>query len=309
MPENAPVSLVSVVVCTYNRADALSRCLDSLRVQDRKDFEIIVVDGPSTDGTDKVLAKYNNVKVVRQETLKGLSNARNLGIGAAKGEIVAFLDDDAIAQPGWLSSIVAPFGDKDVSGAGGKVVQLASDHVQFMNGTVSMYGRSKPVHPAPQRHYDPAGKIFNNVMGTNMAFRRATLERLGGFDERYSYFFDETDLAVRAILAGGKVLHVPAAVVLHEHAVGHNRESRWELKWDKVGRMTSFFTLKNFGRRIGPIGRALGPLATHLKGIAGFGKLFLAREISAGQAIKFSAALMSGYREGVRDGRVYLRER
>ena len=75
---------VSVIVCTYNRAQCLPLCLDSLFSQDFRDFEVVVVNGPSTDETDLVLAKYPEITRVRQPQLDGLSAARNLGIAAAR---------------------------------------------------------------------------------------------------------------------------------------------------------------------------------------------------------------------------------
>ena len=82
---------VSVVVCTYNRCKYLEKCLNSLLEQNYYNYEIIVVNGPSTDETNLMLDKFSNIIVIEQESLNGLSFARNLGILASKGDIIAFL--------------------------------------------------------------------------------------------------------------------------------------------------------------------------------------------------------------------------
>ena len=89
--------LASVVICTYNRADYLKKCLDSMLNQTCDNFEVIVVNGPSTDNTEEVLKKYP-FRVIQQKEKGGLSAARNLGIEEARGEIIAFIDDDGIAD-------------------------------------------------------------------------------------------------------------------------------------------------------------------------------------------------------------------
>jgi glycosyltransferase involved in cell wall biosynthesis len=124
-PENRP--MISVVVCTYNRVQWLPKCLRSLEEQDPHPDEIIVVDGPSNDGTRamlELLEQQGHLFLVKQEHLDGISSARNLGLSRAKGDIVCFIDDDDIAQPGWLASIVASYDDPSVGGVGGPVLDM-----------------------------------------------------------------------------------------------------------------------------------------------------------------------------------------
>jgi len=128
---------ISVVVCTYNRRTHLERCLKSLKDQEYKNFEIIVVNGPSNDGTDAVLRDYPKIYVISQNELNGLSNARNLGIMASKGEIIAFIDDDAVADKNWLDSLVSGYSDITVGGVGGLVYGPEKSLLQFDNGIIN----------------------------------------------------------------------------------------------------------------------------------------------------------------------------
>ena len=114
----------SVIVCTFNRIDWLPKCLESLLAQDPRPDEIIVVDGPSVDGTREMLEEKERegvLKLIRQRRLDGISAARNLGLAASTGDIVCFIDDDAIAQPGWLKAIMGGYVDETVGGVGGPV--------------------------------------------------------------------------------------------------------------------------------------------------------------------------------------------
>ncbi|MDQ3980384.1 MAG: glycosyltransferase, partial [Actinomycetota bacterium] len=99
----------SVVVNTYNRAQSLELTLEGLRWLDHDDFEVVVVNGPSVDSTDELLARYGGrVKVVDCPE-RNLSASRNLGIAAAAGTVVAFIDDDAYPHPGWLTALERAF--------------------------------------------------------------------------------------------------------------------------------------------------------------------------------------------------------
>src|SRR2546425_3331033 len=122
---------VSAVVCTHNRLDYLKRCIDSLSRQtlDATRFEVIVVDNASKDGThmwvEQAQGTMPNLRYVHEPTL-GLAHARNAGWRAAKSEVVAFLDDDALAAADWLEQIVAKFQQRDEKLAvlGGKVLPI-----------------------------------------------------------------------------------------------------------------------------------------------------------------------------------------
>jgi glycosyltransferase involved in cell wall biosynthesis len=166
-------AFVSVIVCTYNRAQYLERCLDSLIKQKYPFFEIIVVNGPSNDDTERILNKYKTIKIIQQGVLDGLSSARNLGIKAAKGDIIAFLDDDAIANDAWIKCLIEGYTDILVGGVGGPVFDITGNWYQFRNGYITKEGNPSFNNYFDRDYNSPEGKCFNYLMGTNSSFRKS----------------------------------------------------------------------------------------------------------------------------------------
>ena len=112
---------VSIIVNTFNRASSLCLTLESLRRLTYPSFEVIVVNGPSTDGTDVVLAPLTSSILVGRCGEANLSVSRNIGLRMASGDLVAFIDDDAVASEKWLDDLVPHFNSPEVAGVGGFV--------------------------------------------------------------------------------------------------------------------------------------------------------------------------------------------
>ncbi len=240
------LSFVSVVICTFNRAKCLKRCIESLKKQTYQNFEIIVVNGPSTDETNQVLEGYRELKVVTQEKLNGLSAARNLGIEASTGEIVAFIDDDAKADENWIKYLVEGYTDESVGGVGGPVFDITGNWYQFRNGYISKAGIPSFIHENDLNYNDPKAYFLNYIMGTNSSFRKSILYDIELFDKNIKYYLDETDVCVRVIKSGYKIKHINNAIVFHEMVEGHNRKSSYDLNWSEIMKNVVYFTLKNF---------------------------------------------------------------
>lgn len=236
---------VSIVICTYNRAPFLLRTLESLTNLDYKNFEVVVVNGPSTDETEEILDKYKNAVKVRNNPFTNLSISRNIGIRASTGDIIAFIDDDAIPDSKWLNDLLSLYTDETIGGVGGKVYGPGGDHFQFTNGIIDVWGEAIALRDKPGDFNNPNGEFFNIMMGTNSSFSRKALMEVGGFDEYYEYFHDESDLAVRVIKAGYKVLHHPEAYIHHEFARSHIRTNIYKLNWYPIVKNTVYFGLKN----------------------------------------------------------------
>ena len=118
-----PFPFLSVIVPTYNRKDKIGDCLDSLINQDYPNFETIVVDDGSTDDTSKIVSNYP-VKLIKNEKNLGLWEARNIGIENSKGEIIAFLDDDALAERDWLKKLVECMNSPEIAVVTGPIFPL-----------------------------------------------------------------------------------------------------------------------------------------------------------------------------------------
>jgi glycosyltransferase involved in cell wall biosynthesis len=227
---------ISVVVCTHNRRALLEHAVRSLAGQDlaADQYEVIVVDNASTDGTREAVAvlqaSTTNLLYV-YEPAPGLSNARNAGVRDAHGEIVAFLDDDAQAEPGWLTALVASFDGRPRRPlcAGGPVVPIWERLPprwlpDFALASLSIvdYGQAARELDFPREW----------LAGCNMAFDRDFLLCSGGFDPRLGRKGDrllgnEELAAFRAVVAaGGVIRYEPAAAVRHLVPA-----SRVELGW------------------------------------------------------------------------------
>src|SRR5947209_4100053 len=134
---------VSVVIATANRAPSLSRVLDALRHQTFPDFEVVVVMGPCRDETDRVLAEREDwLRVVSNPELN-LSKSRNLGIEAAAGEVIAFIDDDAVPEPRWLEELMGAYAASELGGAGGLVYDTTGVNLQYSYAVCDRIGHTE----------------------------------------------------------------------------------------------------------------------------------------------------------------------
>ena len=211
---------VSVVINTYNRGFCIGNTLDSLLRLDYDNFEVIVVNGPSTDDTQEVIERYSKHIRIERCPDSNLSMSRNIGICAAAGEIVVFIDDDGIPEPEWLNRLIPAYDDPDVGGAGGWVFNHTGYEYQGQYIISDRIGRS-----ASHSEFNdlellnfPYTKQFPGLIGVNSSFRRDRLLEVGGFDEFFIYYLDETDVCLRLIDAGYKITVVPDAYVHHKGA-------------------------------------------------------------------------------------------
>jgi glycogen synthase len=182
--------------------------------------------GPTPDGTREAAREYavkGWIKYVECPE-RNLSQSRNLGIGCASGEIIAFIDDDAIAEPEWLSQLVPAFDDPQTGAAGGVVFDFTGYNLQYRYAACDRLGNAivDLQEPAEEHNY-PSSLRFPYVQGTNCAYRRETLVDMGGFDEEYEFYLDETDVCCRLIDRGLKVRQLPNAAVHHKFLPSHIR--------------------------------------------------------------------------------------
>ena len=244
---------VSVVVCTRDRPDRVMACLDALARQDYPSYDVVVVDNAPRDDTVQSLVRDRHPhplwRYVR-EPRPGLSRARNTGARHARGEIVAFLDDDETPDEHWLAELARGFATgPDVGCVNGMIVPTrldtqAQDWFERLGGhckgrgfepaTFTRDGPQSPLYPLP-----PFGT------GGNMAFRREVLRAVGGFDEALGAgtpaLAGEDTLAItRVLLAGRRVVYQPTALVRHDHR-GDPAELVEQLRGYRVG-LTAYYS-------------------------------------------------------------------
>ena len=222
---------VSVVVCSYNGARTIGQCLQSLAGLEYPDYEVIVIDDGSTDAT-RAIARQHGVRLLSTPN-RGLSAARNSGLELATGEIVAYIDDDAYADPHWLTYLAATFLTTDHVGVGGPNVPPPGD------GDVAHAVAAAPGGPV---HVLLSDREAEHLPGCNMAFRRSALAAIGGFDPRFRTAGDDVDVCWRLRDRGGTLGFSAGALVWHHRRgsvraywrqqVGYGRaESLLERKW------------------------------------------------------------------------------
>lgn len=297
---------VSIVICTYNRVTFLKRTLKSLENLRYKNFEVIVVNGPSTDGTDKILDMYNGKIKVATNPITNLSISRNIGIKLSAGEIIAFIDDDAIPDENWLNDIISMYSDETVGGVGGRVYGPGDDHFQFENGYVDIWGDAD-VHCQNGSNYNnPKDIRYNMMLGTNCTFLKKALIDVGGFDEYYEYFHDESDLCLRVVRAGYKILHHPQAYIHHEFAASHIRKNTFDccrLNWFPIIKNKIYFALQNSKGFATDAEREEKVLSIKQSHIDSFKKWRMEKKISNNEYKKFVSVCLEAYEQGYRDGK------
>ncbi len=198
---------VSVVVCAYNAADTLEDCLASLDRLTYPDYEVILVNDGSSDGTRDIARAHPHVRVIDVPNA-GLSAARNVGLAEATGEIVAYTDADARVDRDWLTFLIQPFLNSDVVGSGGPNVVPQDD---------SPIAQCIARAPGGPTHVLLDDRIAEHVPGCNMAFRRDALLAIGGFNPIYLRAGDDVDVCWRLQARGWRIGFASAALVWHHH--------------------------------------------------------------------------------------------
>ena len=225
--------------------------LRSLAHQSYSHFEVIVVVGPTKDNTLEVLSKYEGrIRVLRCPEAN-LCQSRNIGLLNARGDIVAFIDDDAVPSRRWMEQLARLFENPDIDATGGVVylAHPARPRVQHRIGMTSSLAEQVNVRSSWLEHIVPPGQGYqwvSRMMGTNMAFRRRALLEVRGFDEFFEWVYDEADLALRLTNAG-KIIHpVKEAAVYHIPASSRNRVAFTSIgRWWIQTKAAIYYTIKN----------------------------------------------------------------
>jgi glycogen synthase len=237
---------VSVIINTDDRVKSLSTCLESLRYLRYPNFEVVVVAGPTRDGTHELCRNYSNQIKFAECPHRNLSMSRNISIQISSGELVAFLDDDSIPEPEWLEDVVPAFKDPDVAVAGGFLHDHTGKTYQWTFGTLNRYGTADTSWKRATPAFNfPNSFNYPHVMA-NSLFRRTAVVGVGGFDEEYEYFLDESDIILRLVDMGWKVAQLDKGFIHHKFMSSHIRnESRILTSWYSVIKNKTYFSLQN----------------------------------------------------------------
>lgn len=196
---------VSVIVCTYNGSRTLRQTIESLQKLHYPDYEVMVVDDGSTDGTPDILRDFPEIRVIRQDN-RGLSAARNRGAQEASGEILAYTDDDCMPDEDWLYQLVGTFLRGGYAMVGGP--NLPPPARTRIEAAVA----AAPGAPA---HVLLTDQEAEHVPGCNMAVTRQAFLQVGGFNPVYRKAGDDVDFCWRILEQGLTIGFNPSAVVWH----------------------------------------------------------------------------------------------
>lgn len=238
--ERGAAPWVSVVINTLDRAGPLRTLLRALEHQSYPHFEVIVVVGPTRDDTLAMLAEYEGRIGLIHCPSANLSHSRNLGLLAARGDLVAFVDDDAVPCQRWLEQYVRILADDKIDATGGSVwaAHPRFTALQYRLGIYSALAEQEDVRASWVEQIVPRGRATRwmaRLPGGNLCIRRRAALEIGGFDEFYEFVAEETDLALRLADQGKLVRPVKEAPIYHFPATGRNRvaftnKGRWWLR-------------------------------------------------------------------------------
>ncbi len=215
---------ISVVIPTFNRSRSLARLLDALADEATAGCtaEVIVVDDGSTDDTEQVVRQCALAVTYLRQAGAGPAAARNTGWRASSAPVVAFIDDDCVPRPGWLTDHLAAFEDPCVGGVGGTIEPLVDGFIADFITADGLVDHGRP--PGRGADADPT-----YLVTANAAFRRAALEAADGFEEDYRLdrpdrtgrivAGEDVDLCWRIVEAGWALKRSPGAIVAHDHRV------------------------------------------------------------------------------------------
>jgi cellulose synthase/poly-beta-1,6-N-acetylglucosamine synthase-like glycosyltransferase len=217
---------VSVVIPVKNEADKIGRCLEAVLSQSLQPFEVIVVDGHSTDGTVEEVKKFP-VKLLYEE-YHTRGGARQVGVDSAQGEYVAFSDASCIPDKEWLSSLAGEFGE-DIVGVGGQTTNIGDT---FWTRSVNL-AFATPVGSANsiQGRQFREKRLVSSLSGCNSMYRKQSVLQVGGFN--VNWVSEDSELNAR-LLKVGKLLYTPRAVVLHKQDRTLREFCRQMYRWGRV---------------------------------------------------------------------------
>jgi GT2 family glycosyltransferase len=274
-----PNPTVSVIICTYNRAEFLKAALSALAKQRYRNFEVVVVNGPSTDQTDEVIEAWANRIKVAACPERNVSLSRNIGVSIAKGDVLGFLDDDAVPEPDWIEMHLSAMKRLGAVGTGGPIRN--PDGMTFQCRRLVANSLADVRLTFDRALDEPLQSDWRvTLTGTNLFIQRRAVIAVGGFDENFRYFLDETDILRRIALQGGQLGFTRDAEVQHYRGENIVRSVQTSVPdYSTILSSLAYYCLRH--RRPGAaddrindrIVRELQKLARHLRRARGSGAL------------------------------------
>lgn len=238
---------VSVVILSYNSKEDLKECIPSLISQTYQDFEIIIVDNASTDGSEEFIRlNYPEIKVVQTCKNLGYAAGNNAGFEVAEGEYIVVVNPDTVADPEWLAELINPFeSDPTIAATTSKIlIYYQKDKINTCANTSHYTGltfcRGLNKSASELDDYQPVGA----VSGCSFAIRSAMFKNINGFDSDFFLYQEDADLSWRIRFAGGKIMYVPESIIYHKFKLSIAPQKEFYLERNRYLILLKNFNLK-----------------------------------------------------------------
>lgn len=262
---------VSLIIINYNRKDYLKNCIESiLKNTDYPNYEIVVVDNHSTDGSVELVRKnFPSVRLIENEKNYAFGGGANIGMKKTQGKYVVLLDNDTLVQPGWLPKIVEVAENDEKIAVAASVVILKSLYDLYKNNSNRNLNDEKIAKKVMADFYSRHDSLkgieeLSHVAISACLLRREVFEKIGFFSNYIFLFWEDTELCWRSILCGYKVVYVFDSLVYHHVGTTRRANPRWVferiknkfyiylklLDWQHAILYTSIALIKNFGGMI-----------------------------------------------------------
>ena len=205
---------------SYNCREKLLACLDSALASLPVDCEIIVVDNGSTEGNaDAVAERFPRAMLIRSADNLGFGGGCNRGAGQSRGEYLVFLNPDTLVEPGWLDALLKPFANHPAVGLTTSKILLRNDpdRLNACGNDIHITGLTLCRGAGQSRNRFPRCETVGAISGAAAAIPADLFRKLGGFDDDFFLYLEDTDLSWRARMAGRESVYVPDSIVLHDY--------------------------------------------------------------------------------------------
>ncbi len=237
--------LASIIIVTYNHLGYIGACLNSLLTQDYP-HEIILVDNCSRDGTvDYVRTNFPMVKIIGSQDNRGYGAGNNLGVKSAQGKYIVILNPDTVAEEGWLRELILPLHqDKIITTP--KILTYDGKHLNTCGNITHFTGLTFTAGYGIDPHFLADNPEFNGISGACFALKRKDYLKLGGFDENFFLYYEDTDFSWHSFCQGYTVLLVQRSVIRHDYVLSVSPEKLYNVELGRYLILNKYYSRRDF---------------------------------------------------------------
>jgi GT2 family glycosyltransferase len=238
--------LVSILIVNWNGKALLGDCLTSITSQTYRNYEILVVDNDSTDGSVEYIERnFPSVRIIQNSQNEGFARACNNGMLCSRGEYIAVLNSDMELDKHWLEELTKPLQNKNIAATTAKALFFDDrEKINYAGGAVNFLGFAFPKHFKDSKDIDLEHETTEYMAGGLSCLRRKVLDKVGLFDEDFFMYFEDVDLSYRIRAAGYKLILAPKAIVYHKADFKKMKDKFYHIEKNRLR-----FLIKNYSLR------------------------------------------------------------